>query len=77
MLLKHPSLSIAYITGEEAESQIIDRCTRVIGKTHDNIAIFQSNDCDDIAETILQEHYNIVIVDSIQTIASNRSDSTP
>lgn len=70
-----PDISIAYITWEEATEQIEKRYTRILWAIPKQLTLFQSNDCDDIAETIKEHWYDCVIVDSIQTISTTQSTS--
>ncbi|PKK82653.1 MAG: DNA repair protein RadA [candidate division Zixibacteria bacterium HGW-Zixibacteria-1] len=67
---------ILYVTGEESPGQIKKRAERlnVAGK---NISIANLTDLEQILTILDEEQYNIVIVDSIQTVTSSLFDSPP
>jgi len=62
---EHPVL---YVSGEESAGQVKVRATR-LGASHENLHLVSSVSADDIAATIHQGAYDLVIVDSIQTLA--------
>lgn len=62
------TLPILYVSGEESAHQIGLRAKR-LGATLTNLHIVNSNSADDIAATIAQADYKLVVVDSIQTIS--------
>lgn len=69
-LITHsPTLRICYITGEEQESQVMERRQRITS-TNSSLIIFQSTHIEDIATTIASREYDIVVIDSIQTVYS-------
>lgn len=61
--------SVLYISGEESAHQIGLRAAR-LGATRSGLQLATSTSADDIAATIASGTYNLVIVDSIQTIAA-------
>ena len=61
------SQSVLYISGEESAHQIGLRAER-LGVKAGNLQLTTSNSADDIASTIMGGEYQLVIVDSIQTI---------
>lgn len=61
---------VLYISGEESSHQIGMRAAR-LGANSSKLEIANSNSTDDIAETINQGEYQLVIVDSIQTLTCN------
>ncbi len=61
----HPVL---YVSGEESAHQVGLRAQR-LGTTNKNLQLATSTSADDIASTISQADYKLVIVDSIQTVA--------
>ena len=61
---KHPVL---YVSGEESTGQIKVRADR-LGVEHEQLHLVSSTSADDIAATISQSTYKLVIVDSIQTL---------
>jgi DNA repair protein RadA/Sms len=61
--------TVLYISGEESAHQIGLRAAR-LGATRGNLQLATSTSADDIAATIAAGTYELVIVDSIQTIAT-------
>jgi DNA repair protein RadA/Sms len=61
--------TVLYISGEESAHQIGLRAAR-LGATRSNLQLATSTSADDIAATIASGTYQLVIVDSIQTIAA-------
>lgn len=61
--------SVLYVSGEESAHQVGMRAQR-LGATRSNLQIATSTSADDIAATIVSGTYDLVIVDSIQTIAA-------
>jgi DNA repair protein RadA/Sms len=71
-IAKHSS--VLYISGEESEHQIAMRAKR-LGTYADKLKLATSNSADDIAATIETKNYQLVIVDSIQTVETSASGS--
>lgn len=69
-------LSVLYVTGEESLSQLKLRSER-LGVLGENITAVNSTSLDEIQAMIASEKYNILLVDSIQTVASSQLDSPP
>lgn len=67
---------ILYVTGEESDTQIKLRASR-LGVHTDNLLILAENNLDDIELVISEEKPNIVIVDSIQTVYRQEMSSSP
>ena len=67
---------ILYITGEESERQLKLRANR-LGVEGDNILVLSETDLDSIVESIEAEQPEIVVIDSIQTIAWDDVNSAP
>ena len=65
---------VLYVSGEESGHQIGLRAER-LGAVTDNLLIVASNSADNIAVSIADKTYDLVIVDSIQTITSERVSS--
>jgi DNA repair protein RadA/Sms len=63
------SVSVLYISGEESAYQIGLRAER-LGAQRPELQIATTSSADDIAATIAQGTYQLVIVDSIQTITA-------
>ncbi|MBI3624094.1 DNA repair protein RadA [Candidatus Saccharibacteria bacterium] len=59
---------VLYVSGEESAHQVGLRASR-LGTTHQNLQLATSSVTDDIATTINQGTYKLVIVDSIQAVA--------
>lgn len=69
----HPVL---YVSGEESAGQVKVRATR-LGAGHQDLHLVSSTSADDIAATIREKNYRLVIVDSIQTLAMSGLSSAP
>jgi DNA repair protein RadA/Sms len=67
---------VLYVSGEESGHQIGMRASR-LGAVNDSLMIVASNSADDIAVSLNQKEYDIVIVDSIQTISCAQVASSP
>lgn len=61
---------VLYVSGEESAHQVGIRAAR-LGATRGTLQLATSTSADDIAATIAGGTYNLVIVDSVQTIAAN------
>jgi DNA repair protein RadA/Sms len=68
---------ILYVCGEESPSQLYSRLERVGGgksnKKFDNLLVTDSTDVDEIGSLIEEKDFDLVIVDSIQSVASEAS----
>lgn len=60
--------SVLYVSGEESAHQVGIRASR-LGVKSSKLQLSTSNSADDIASTIMQGQYQLVVVDSIQTIS--------
>ncbi|HSH18602.1 MAG TPA: DNA repair protein RadA [Candidatus Saccharimonadales bacterium] len=67
--------SVLYISGEESGHQVSLRAAR-LGATRGGLQLATSTSADDIAATIVSGTYDLVIVDSIQTIACSAVGSS-
>ncbi|MDB5181706.1 MAG: radA, partial [Candidatus Saccharibacteria bacterium] len=67
--------SVLYISGEESAHQVGLRADR-LGATRSKLQLATSTSADDIAATIASGTYDLVIVDSIQTIAASAVSSS-
>lgn len=67
---------VLYISGEESLEQVSARAQR-IAVNREAVLLASSNSTDDIAQTILEQGYEFVIVDSIQTLAAQAVTSAP
>lgn len=70
------STPLLYVSGEESPEQVAMRGHR-IGKVSKLLKIASSNNANDIAATIMAGDYPVVVVDSIQTIATNEIAGVP
>jgi DNA repair protein RadA/Sms len=60
--------SVLYVSGEESSHQVASRASR-LGAVNDSLKLASSTSADDIAKTILEDGFDVVIVDSIQTLS--------
>ena len=67
---------VLYISGEESAGQVKLRATR-LGADSDRLNFAVSTSGNDIAKTIESGEFDLVIVDSIQTLAINEISSAP
>ena len=70
----HPVL---YISGEESAGQVKLRAERLGATRNDNLNFASSTSGNDIAKTIESAEFDLVIVDSIQTLALDEISSAP
>lgn len=68
--------TILYVSGEESAEQIKMRANR-IGKYHDNCYILTETNCTKILNHAQGLEPDLVVIDSIQTLASPHIESTP
>jgi len=68
--------SVLYISGEESLEQVSLRAVRITPKQQ-KVLLASSTSSDDIAQTIMSGDYQVVIVDSIQTISCQSVSSAP
>lgn len=61
---------VLYVSGEESAGQVKVRADR-LGVEHELLHLVSATSADDIAATIREAGYHLVIVDSIQTLAMN------
>ena len=79
-ILQHNgNLTLAYFSGEENSSQIRERRQRVFSNNHpeliERIRIYHATHLEDIVTTCEEHQYDMIIVDSMQTIYSEHQDS--
>jgi DNA repair protein RadA/Sms len=68
--------SVLYVSGEESEHQVGMRAGR-LGSNADKLQLATSNSADDIAATMLDKSYRLVVVDSVQTMQATGVSSAP
>lgn len=69
--------AVLYISGEESAGQVALRATRLGADQHEALSFAASTSADDIAATIRTSQYQLVIVDSIQTLSLAEITSAP
>lgn len=69
--------SVLYVTGEESAGQVKLRAVRLGAKESSTLSLVSSTSADDIAATIATESFDVVIVDSIQTLVMAEVASAP
>lgn len=67
---------VLYVSGEESLEQVSLRASRIT-PNNQQVLLASSTSSDDIAQTILQGDYTVVIVDSIQTVSCQNIASAP
>jgi len=70
------NLPVLYLTGEESLPQIKIRADR-LGVTGDNITVVNTTSLEEAVGLVADNNYAVVLVDSIQTMASGQFDSPP
>ena len=68
------SAKVLYVSAEESTQQVAMRARR-LGAIHEQLKLTSSTSANDIAATILSGSYDVVVVDSIQTIATEQVTS--
>lgn len=68
---------VLYVTGEESAGQVKLRAMRLGAGEADALSLVSSTSADDIAATILRGGYDVVVVDSIQTLVMAEIASAP
>ena len=68
--------NVLYISGEESAGQVKLRAVR-LGANSDKLSFAASTSANDIAKTIETGEFDLVIVDSIQTLAMDEISSAP
>ena len=69
--------NILYVSGEESAEQVRLRAKRLGADTHDSLQFVASTSANDIGATIRAGKYELVIVDSIQTLSLEEVTSAP
>jgi DNA repair protein RadA/Sms len=71
------TIRVLYVSGEESASQVKLRAGRLGAESSEQLDFAASTSANDIAATIRGGHYDVVIVDSIQTLALDDITSAP
>ena len=74
--LNLPEKRILYVSGEESAHQLKMRAERLTANTNDNFLVLCENSLENIFEHIKDEKPELVIIDSIQTIATETVESS-
>lgn len=69
--------SVLYASGEESAHQVKQRAERLGAHDHEQLGFVASTSADDIAATIRSGKYQVVIIDSIQTLSLAEISSAP
>lgn len=69
--------SVLYVSGEESASQVKLRALRLGANESEQLHFVASTNADDIAATIRSGQYQLVIIDSIQTLSLSEITSAP
>ena len=77
-VVRNPDLKTLYVSGEESPGQIRLRAERLIdADTVDHCLLYSETQLDVIIETAMEVMPDLLVLDSIQTMQSSRSDSSP
>ena len=68
--------SVAYVSGEEAVEQVRARAQRM-GLAHAPVKLAAETSLREIAEGLKREHFDLVVIDSIQTLWSDQLEAGP
>ncbi len=74
MNMASSGLNVLYATGEESPGQVADRARRV-GKPTKNLMLLPTTDLSAVEKKIETDDYQVLIVDSIQTLHTNQLSS--
>lgn len=72
-----PDLHWAYYSGEETASQVEMRYRRLYPDMSQSSPVFHTTSCEAIMDTSLEYQHQLIVIDSIQTITTEQSDSSP
>ncbi|QQS17234.1 DNA repair protein RadA [Candidatus Saccharibacteria bacterium] len=69
--------NVLYVSGEESAGQVKLRAERLGAKDNESLSLVSTTNADDVAATIAGGQFQLVIVDSMQTMAMNDIASAP
>jgi DNA repair protein RadA/Sms len=69
--------AVLYVSGEESESQVKLRALRLGADKNESLSFVASTSADDIAATIREGGFELVVIDSIQTLHLSEVSSAP
>ena len=75
-MLRMPEKKILYVSGEESAHQLKMRAERIVHEDNQNFLILCENSLENIFEHIKEETPDILVIDSIQTIATETVESS-
>ena len=75
-MLRMPEKKILYVSGEESAHQLKMRAERIVHEDNQNFLILCENSLENIFEHIKEETPDILVIDSIQTIARETVESS-
>ena len=75
LLWQTDDVSLAYFSAEEHPDEVRKRRKRLVGKECDMFPVFHTQNVEDMLATVDSSDYDVIVVDSIQTIHSLVSDS--
>lgn len=75
MAMKLKDFNPLYITGEESLRQIRYRADRI--STDGGLMVFAETNIESIAATIESSDYSVIVIDSIQSMSTDKTDATP
>ncbi len=77
-VVRNPELKTLYVSGEESPGQIRLRAERLIDADRvDHCLLYSETQMDVILETAMEVLPDLLVIDSIQTMQSSRSESSP
>ena len=76
-ILHLPNKSVLYVSGEESAHQLKMRADRITTEQNNNVVILCETSLEHIFNQVLEVKPDLLIIDSIQTIATNHVESSP
>ena len=76
-ILQLPNKKVLYVSGEESAHQLKMRADRISTEQNNNVVILCETSLEHIFNQVLEVKPDLLIIDSIQTIATNHVDSSP
>lgn len=76
-ILHLPNKIVLYVSGEESAHQLKMRADRISTEQNNNVVILCETSLEHIFNQVLEVKPDLLIIDSIQTIATNHVDSSP
>lgn len=80
IVLKFLPKKILYVCGEESPSQLNSRLQRMVDKTSpsiENFMVTEDTNVENIVSLMQDEHFDLVVVDSVQSVSSSMSKAYP